>query len=358
MEPRTLVKSMASDAVARAAIVHKAPKPAIRILAVIPGHGEGVNFIFARRQVESLLAMGLSVHTFYLKSRTSPVIVIREWLRLKRSIVEFSPDIVHAHYGTATSFLCTLATKRPLAITFRGSDLNPVPDSGFLRNWISMLLSQISALRASAILCTGVRLRDRLWWRKNRATVVPSGVDLTLFQPRDRGDARKILGWRDSERVVLFNNSKNPLLKGLSLSQKAVSLAERKLGPIRFFQINGDIPPEKMPIYLNASDCLVLASEFEGSPNILKESLACNLPVASVDVGDAAERLDGVFPSRVVPRDAISLSEAICEILERPQRSNGREKILECSDNKIARILKEIYQRICDDRPTKTLTLD
>src|SRR5438874_1529875 len=104
VEPRTLVESMASDTVARAAIFPRSPAAAIRVLAVIPGEGEGANFIFARRQVESLLAMGLSVQTFYLKSRSSPVIVLKEWLRLRRSIVEFSPDIVHAHYGTVTSF--------------------------------------------------------------------------------------------------------------------------------------------------------------------------------------------------------------------------------------------------------------
>ena len=345
-----MIESMASDALARAAIGPRAREAAIRVLAVIPGNERGSNFIFARRQVQSLVAMGLPVQTFYLKSRTSLPIVFREWLRLRRSIAEFAPAVVHAHYGTVTSFLCIFATARPVVITFRGSDLNPVPGHGFLRNWISLLLSQISALRASKILCTGDRLRHRLWWRKEKAIVVPSGVDLKLFRPLRREEARRILGWGVAEKVVLFNSGKAPLLKGLPLAENAISVAEAKLGPLRFVKLDGDIPPEEMPLYLNAADCLILASESEGSPNIVKEALACGLPVASVDVGDVAARLDGVLPSRVVPRDATSLGQAICEILMTPQRSNGREKVLAYSDDKIAGIIRDIYERVRRDQ--------
>ena len=62
--------------------------------------------------------------------------------------------------------------------------------------------------------------------------------------------------------------------------------------------------------------------------------MACNLPVASVDVGDAAQRLDGVYPSQVVPRNATRLGQAISEILETGRRSNGRGKINDCSEEK------------------------
>jgi glycosyltransferase involved in cell wall biosynthesis len=350
MESRTIVESMASGALARATIGPEGKEAAVRVLAVIPGNDGGANFIFARRQVQSLVAMGLLVQTFYLKSRTSPLVVFREWLRLRRLIAEFSPAVVHAHYGTVTSFLCIVATARPVVITFRGSDLNPVPGHGFLRTWISLLLSQISALRASAILCTCDRLRDRLWWRKKNVIVVPSGVDLRLFRPLRREEARSILGWRVAEKVVLFNSGKTPLLKGLPLAERAISVAEAKLGPLRFVKLDGDIPPEEMPLYLNAANCLVLASESEGSPNIVKEALACDLPVVSVDVGDVAARLDGVRPSRVVPRDASSLGQAICEVLMTPERSNGREKVLVCSDDKIAAIIRDVYGRVRRDQ--------
>lgn len=319
----------------------------MRVLAVIPGEGKDASFIFARRQVESLAKLGLAVQIFYLKSRVSPGPVLREWLRLRRAIFEFSPDVVHAHYGTITSFLCTLATSRPVAITFRGSDLNPAPEIGFLRRRTGLLLSQISALRASAIVCTGSRLRDSLWWRREVTKVLPSGIDLELFKPMDQERARKELSFNLSERIVLFNASMDSVLKGVVLAEGAVECAESLVGKIQFIQLDGTVPPEKMPVYMNAADCLVLASRSEGSPNVVKEAMACNLPIASVDVGDVAELLQGVSPSQVTSRDPRVLGEAIAGILRLRKRSNGREKIQKYSDEKIALRILEVYESTC-----------
>jgi teichuronic acid biosynthesis glycosyltransferase TuaC len=341
-----MARSSATDAVAAAVSIPSQRETALRVLAVIPGDGEGNSFIFARRQVESLVKLGIAVNVFYLRSRTSPLSLLREFGRFRKAIVAFSPDIVHAHYGTMTSLLCVLGTKRPVVVTFRGSDLNPAPDNGFFRNNVGLLLSQISALRASAIICTSARLCERLWWRKNRTTIVPSGVDLDAFKPCDKGEAREILGWRDGEKVVLINVGNVPLLKGLPLAREAVDIAAKNLGTVRLFELRGDVPPEKIPIYLNAADCLVLASKYEGSPNILKEALACNLPVVTVDVGDSIERLDGVYPSQVVSRNSASLGRGICEILRAQRRSNGREKTMSCSNEKIAERLGKIYERV------------
>jgi glycosyltransferase involved in cell wall biosynthesis len=177
-------------------------------------------------------------------------------------------------------------------------------------------------------------------------------VDLELFQPLEKQDARRRLGWGSDERVVLFNKGKAPQLKGLSLAREAVLVAENKLGPVRLVELDGEVAPERIPIYLNAADCLVLASESEGSPNILKEAMACNLPVATVDVGDAAERLDGIYPSQVVPRNTAQLGQAISEILETGKRSNGRGKIKDFSEDRIAETLRQLYQAIAERNRT------
>lgn len=313
---------------------------------MIPGNGEGSSFIFARRQVESLTRLGIEVSVFHLGSRTDPRLVLNEWIRLRRAIKEFSPEVVHAHYGTMTGLLCSLATLRPVAITFRGSDLNLEPGIGFFRNYFGHLLSQLSALRAGLICCTSAGLKARLWWRKRKVVVVPTGVNLDLFCPMPKDCARRALGWDIKERIVLFNAGRNPVTKGLALARQAVEAAKKSLGFIRLVQLNGEVEPENIPLFLNAADCLVIASVSEGSPNILKEAMACNLPVASVDVGDAAERLKGVFPSSVIPRSCAALAQAIVEILAQPRRSNGREMILECSEANISLRMQEAYAGI------------
>ena len=319
-----------------------------RVLAVIPGDGSGNSFIFARRQVESLTRAGIQIKTFYLGRISSGFRFIECWTRLRAAIRDFSPDVIHAHYGTITALLCACSTLRPLAITFRGSDLNSDPRVGVIRARLSFILSQLSALRASAIICTSSRLRDRLWWRKGKTITVPSGVDLELFVPFDRLLSRRVLGWHDDEQVVVFNSGGNPFLKGLDLARAAIKIAEKAVGSIRFVELDGSVSPQSVPTYLNAADCLLVASEFEGSPNIVKEALACNLPVVGVDVGDLAERLDGVFPSRIVPRDAESLGYAMAEIIGFGDRSNGRVKVADCCQDKTAVVIRNVYASLLE----------
>jgi teichuronic acid biosynthesis glycosyltransferase TuaC len=318
----------------------------LRVLAAIPGDGQGNSFVFARRQVASLARAGITIQTLYLDPCRSVQQFFTQQRRLRRAIQAFSPHIVHAHYGTVTSFLCAIGTGEPLIITFRGSDLNRDARIGFVRGRLGLLLSQLSALRASAIICTSSQLMDRLWWRRNKATVLPSGADLVLFKPDEMQKSRELIGWEPDEGVVVFNAGKNPLIKGLPLAREAVAIVQSKFGPVRFFEFDGSTPPETMPTYLNAADCLLLASESEGSPNIVKEALACNLPIVSLDVGDVAERLRGVSPSFIVDRDPRQIARALIEVLSEKKRSNGREHVVQLSETRISEQLYSIYKSI------------
>lgn len=315
----------------------------MRVLAVIPGDGEGSNFIFARRQAQALARLGVSVDVFYFRPRLSPIGLWSEWRRLRRTIANQAPDVIHAHYGTITAFFCALATTLPLAITFRGSDLNPDPSVSIVRSHAGHLLSQLANLRASIVFCVSSQLRDQLWLHKGRALIIPTGVNMDLFCPMQKAKARGAFGWNLDEKILLFNAGKNPIVKGRALVLKAVECAREMTGPIRLVELDGSVPPEHVPLLLNAADCLVIASVSEGSPTILQEAMACNLPAASVNVGDAAERLRAVDPSRVVPRNSTALAQAIVEILADGRRSNGRKRVEMCSEECVAQKTTDAY---------------
>jgi len=295
----------------------------LRVLAVTPLPSSKASMVHVTRQVASLETAGVACRTFSVASRTSPRMVLREWRRLRREIRAFQPHIVHAHYGTLTAFLAVLSTALPTIITYRGSDLNPNRSRGWLREAVGTLLSQVAALRAARIICVSNQLKGKLWWRRDRVSIIPTGVDTTLFYPRDLRVVRRELGWGESERVVLFNAG-DPICKRLDLALAAVQFAESLCGRIRFVVLDGNVSPDLIPSMMNAADCLLLTSDWEGSPNVVKEALACNLPVVSVEVGDVRERLEQVHPSAIVPRDSCEIGMAISETLKRGQRSNGR----------------------------------
>lgn len=298
----------------------------LHVLAVIPGSASNpVDMIFAKRQAEALVALGAQVRRFFLASRTDPIRILQEWRRLKREIREYAPDVVHCHYGTMAAFVSVCSTTRPVVITFRGSDLNPVPSGNKLRVLFSHLLSQLSAVRAAGIICVSQELGLRLLVGMRNVVVIPTGVDIGIFKPAPKSTARSRLGWGDTDPVVLFNAGNSPKVKRLDLAEKAVAEARKSLPAIKLVVLRGDIPPEDVPLYHNAADVLLVTSDFEGSPTIVQEAVACGLPVVSVEVGDVPEMLRSVIPSKIVPRDAVLIGAALHEIISLKQRSNGPE---------------------------------
>lgn len=319
------------------------PRNGLRVLYVIPGEAEGASMIFAKRQAASFRKLAVVVDMFFLASRTSPFVLAKEWLRLRRKIQTFKPDLVHAQFGTMTAFLCAIAKKSPLVVTYQGTDLNRSYSISRMRSGAGRFLSRIAALRANQIICVSEELKRRLWCGRGRTTVVPSGVDTTIFYARSREEARTELGWEQEERVVLFNAGWHPRHKRLDLAQSAIDVASSITGEIRVVLLDGYVEPRAIPLMMNGADCLLLTSENEGSPNIVKEALACNLPVVSVDVGDVRERLDGVRPSEIVAREPNAIAQGVSRILRRSERSNGSLFAQEFSLDRIAVRILAIY---------------
>ena len=318
----------------------------LRVLAIIPGSASNpVDMIFAKRQVEALEALGVQVRRFFLASRINPICIIQAWWRLRREISLFAPDVIHCHYGTMTAFIAVCSTTRPVVITFRGSDLNPVPSGNKLRVLFGHLLSQLSAIRAAGIICVSQELGLRLLVGMRNVDVIPTGVDIGSFKPALKSTARSRLGFGGTDSVVLFNAGNSTKVKRLDLAEKAVAEARKYLPTIKLVVLRGDIPPEEIPVYHNAADVLLVTSDFEGSPTIVQEAVACGLPVVSVAVGDVPEILRSVNPSKIVPRDAVLIGAALLEIISLKQRSNGPEIALkELSSSVVgARVLQVLH---------------
>lgn len=241
-------------------------------------------------------------------------------------------DLVHAHYGlTAPIALAQLRT--PVVLSLWGSDVHgPVKP-----------LSQLCAPLCEEVVVMSDRMREELG---RDAHVIPDGVDLTRFRPECRERARAKIDWETGEAYqVLFPYSPTREVKDFPRARRIVAAASNFLERPIDLRTVSDVPHETIPDYMNAADALLLTSKSEGSPNSVKEAMACNLPVVATDVGDVRERLTGVTPSCIGRTDE-ELIEGLIGVLEREERSNGREVVREVSLEETTNQLLEIYERV------------
>ena len=180
---------------------------------------------------------------------------------------------------------------------------------------------------------------------RGRNRILPAGIELGRFRPLPRDDARRRLGWPLSERVVLFAGNPELAVKNYALAEAADSRLAERLDDVRLRVAWGN-PPDEMPLFMSAADVLLLPSRSEGSPNVVKEAMAAELPVVATPVGDVDELLRGVPGSHVRPADPAALAEALSLALEHGRSPQARRAVAPLDIAAVARRTIEIYESV------------
>jgi glycosyltransferase involved in cell wall biosynthesis len=298
--------------------------------------------IFIQREVDCLRAAGAEIEVFAFRGRQQPGRYLAAWRELRRRFDLRQFDLLHAEFGQ--SGLVVWPAPRPLVITFQGSDLQGIlgPDGRYtLAGRLLQRLSRALARRASEVIVVAEHLKNYLPVGVT-AHVIPGGVDFERFRPLDRADARRALGLPPGRRLVLFAaNPANPV-KRFGLAQAALERLDPALNA-ELLTVSGR-PHEQIPLYMNAADALLLTSRHEGSPNVVKEALACDLPVVSVDVGDVRSHLARVPGCALCADDRPeTIAQALGAVLAAGQRVRGRAAIADLDERVIARRVLAVY---------------
>jgi len=242
-------------------------------------------------------------------------------------------DVVHANWGLLAPFALAQPT-RPVILTLWGSDV--MSD----RRWLTAI-SRFGARRADAVVLPSRAMGPVVGTDR---VVVPFGIDTDLFRPIPRDEARERVGWDRDGSYVLFPYKRDQPEKNF---ERARRIADRVGVDAELRQVSG-VDYAEMPLYLNASDALLVTSHRESGPMVVKEAAACNVPVVSTDVGFARRTLADVDNSFVADSD-VGLTDSLADVLTSDGRSNGRDVLDGLGLDVMGERLLDVYDRALDE---------
>ena len=285
---------------------------------------------FVSEQADALTDAGMQVDIFTIIGK-GLIGYLRNFKRLKKTIREFKPDVVHAHYGL-TGLLANLQRKAPVVTTFHGCDINRL--SLRLFSYIPLLFSKFNIFVSAAQV---IKVKSVA----GKHAVIPCGVDLNVFKPTSKVDARLQLGWETDKKYVLFSSNFDHPEKNAQLAKDALSL----MPDITLVELKG-FSREEVVLAMNAADVGLLTSFREGSPMFIKEMMACRRPVVSTNVGDVEEQLSGLKGCFIVPFDTCAVVNALNEAMAFESVEVDVERYQKIDNQYVASELIGIYSTI------------
>lgn len=312
----------------------------MKVLVVASGNSEKISplikdQIFVEDQIKALSEKGIEIDRFlinglgikgYLKNR-KPLI---------QKIIEFNPDLIHAHYGLS-GLLANLQRKKHVITTYHGSDINNIIP--FILSLISIFLSKYNIFVTNKL-----ALKARV---NKKYSIISCGVNLNTFKVLDKTEPRKKMGMSLGKYYILFSAAFSNKVKNYPLAAEAIKQLKSRGYDIELVEFIGYDRDETSTL-MNAVDCVLVTSFKESGPLVIKEAMAVNTPAVSVDVGDVNEimnSLDGYYLASYSPKD---IADKIQSALAFGKRTNGRKRIIELGldSETVTNKILEVYKKV------------
>lgn len=286
---------------------------------------------YITEQVAALERTGINIH-FYPMRGNGVKGYLREISEFRKTIKSLKPDLIHAHYGLCGLF-ANLQRRVPVVTTFHGSDINEPPVRKLSK--IAIRLSAFSIFVSQEII-------DIAKPKKNYA-LIPCGINLEDYPIVEKTQAREQMGLKPDGIYVLFAGSFDNTVKNAPLAKAAVAL----LPGVELLELH-DYSRQQVALLMQAADAFILTSKIEGSPQVIKEALACGTPIVSVEVGDVKERVKGIDGCYLAESNPEELSIALKHAIAYGKRTQGRTAITNSmlTNDIVAMHIAEIYEKI------------
>jgi teichuronic acid biosynthesis glycosyltransferase TuaC len=289
---------------------------------------------WVRDQIDELERFGVEIVRFEFPPGGNQYLPATR--RLRRLLQRERFDLVHAHYGLV-GWCALLAGAKPLLVSFHGTDV---------RHWLVGPLSRRLAWRIDLVAAVSRALFDPEDSRPGLplvpgSTVLPCGPDLHRFHPLSRAEARRELGLKSGGRYLLFpaNPSRPEKRHDRAAGLAAACEAELLTG--------GSIEPDRMPLWINAANAVLVTSDYEGFGLAAIEALACDVAVLSTPVGVAPYALGGVRGALCAPFELERWHAAAEPLLNSADpRVEGSARAATLSSTRMAKRTLEAYRAV------------
>ncbi|NOU58416.1 glycosyltransferase family 4 protein [Marinifilum caeruleilacunae] len=301
----------------------------LRVLIVCSGNKKSIS-PFVKEQVDELIRAGLRVDVFPIKGK-GLVGYLKNLFRFWKKIGNTTYDLVNAHYGLS-GLLAGLQWKLPVVVTYHGTDLYSTKVRFYSK--LAQVLSKKSIVVSPYMLPL---------LRKNNAAVIPCGVDFTTFFPMDKSTAKKKLNLSLEKKYILFSSAFDIDVKNYPLAQKAVDqLNDDSYELIELKGYNRD----EVALLMNAAELALLTSFSEGSPQFIKEAMACNCPIVSTNVGDVKDVIANTKGCYLTSFELDDVSKHIAKAIDFNGKTDGRNRISHLQSDVIATKIIEVYETV------------
>lgn len=306
--------------------------------------------VFMNVAASGLRSRGIQLHCEYLGNLRSLRNLRAARHRVRQMARDF--DVVHAQYGSACGLATSAMPGIPKVVSIRGNDWNlhsSSIDFDYFHTRLARWMTRRALPRYDLVLTVSRRVAADVQRSMPgvRTVPLPSAIDLERFVPRDKSDARKLLGFPgDTRRWVLFNAlNLDDRIKRFDLAKRAFELANARCGNLRLCMATG-MTHDEVALLVSACDVILCTSETEGWPNSVKEALACNVPFVATDVSDLRD-IASVEPScRVCADDPAILAEQICEVVALPEVGDLRKHVVPMSLGASSDRLISLYESL------------
>jgi glycosyltransferase involved in cell wall biosynthesis len=321
----------------------------MKVLFIASGNSsQGISPI-VRNQAESLQRAGVEVSLFPIYGRGIKG-YFRNIFALKKHLSVNSYDIIHAHYGFSAIVSLFARKGEKLVVSFMGDDLIGSNKMNGKVKFTSKLVVALNKILSRHFYDYCIVKSNEMYNKLNikHKALVPNGVDLQKFAIIDKYQAFTTLVLPQNTKLGLFVSDTSRPEKNFKLASEAVSLIKNI--PITLITLSG-VDNSLLVYYYNSADFLILTSYHEGSPNVIKEAMACNCPIVATDVGDIRWVIgdtEGCYITSFEPADVAEKIKMALEFSEKVGRTKGRERIIKLGldSETIAKRIISVYKRV------------